>query len=50
MEHRLKTRLQITAGDLLGNAVRTRRNSQTAHAAVRLRNLHSPHRRRKVAP
>jgi hypothetical protein len=50
VEHRLKTRLQITAGDLLGDAVCNRRNSQRAHAAVRLRNLHSPHRRRKVAP
>jgi hypothetical protein len=28
MEHRLKTRLQITAGDLLGDAVCNRRNSQ----------------------
>ena len=50
VERRLKTRLQITTSDFLGDAVCNRRNSQRAHAAVRLRYLHSPHRRRKVAP
>ena len=42
--------LQITTGDLLGDAVCNRRYSQRAHAAICFRNLHSPHRRRKVAP
>ena len=50
VEHRLKTRLQITTGDFLGDAICNRRYSQRAHAAVCFRNLHSSHRRRKVAP
>src|SRR6516165_935815 len=50
MEDRLKTRLQITTSDLLGDTICDRRYSQRAHTAICFRNLHSPHRRRKVAP
>ena len=46
----MKHRLQITTGDILGDAIRYRRNAQRARAAVRFRNFHSSHRRRKVAP
>src|SRR5215216_1888664 len=50
MEHRLQMRLQVSAGNLLGDAVRYRRNTQRARTAIRFRNTHAPHRRRKVAP
>src|SRR5207245_11465620 len=50
MEHRLQTRLQVATGNFLGDAVSDRWNAQRARPALRLRNFHSPHRRRKVAP
>ncbi len=33
MKHRLQTRLQIATGNLLGDAIRNRRNAQRARAA-----------------
>ena len=48
--YRLQTWLQETTGDFLGDAIRYRRDAQRARAAIRFRNFHSPHRRRKVAP
>jgi len=50
MEHRLQAWLQVAPGDFLCDAIRNRRNTQRAHATVRLRNIDPPHRRRKVAP
>jgi hypothetical protein len=50
VEYRLQTRLQISAGDFLGDAIRYRRNSQRSRATIALRNIHAPHRRRKVTP
>ena len=50
VEYRLQTWLQETTSDLLGDAIRYRRNAQRTRAAVRFRNVHSSHRRRKVAP
>jgi len=50
VEHRLQIRLQVASGDLLGDTVGDRRNAQRAPAAVCLRNLDPPHRRRKIAP
>src|SRR5271170_4333246 len=50
VEHRLQTWLQETTSDFLGDAIRYRRNAQRTRAAIRFRNFHSAHRRRKVAP
>ena len=50
MEHRLQDRLQVAAGDLLGDAVGNRWNAQRPLAPIRFRNLHPQHRRREVAP
>jgi hypothetical protein len=50
MECRLHTRLQETASDLLGDAIRYRRNAQRSRSAIRFRNFHPSHRQRKVAP
>jgi len=50
VEHRLQKWLQETTSNFLSDAVRYRRDAQRARAAVRFRNFHSSHRRRKVAP
>ena len=50
MEHRLQDRLQIASSDLLGDAVRYRRNAQRSCPTIRLWNIDPSHRRRKVAP
>ena len=50
VEHRLQTWLQETTSDFLGDAIRYRRNAQRSRAAIRFRNFHPSHRRRKVAP
>ena len=50
VEHRLQDRLQIATGDLLGNAVGDRWNSQRPNTAICLRNLDPQYRRRKIAP
>src|SRR5476651_1837006 len=50
MKHRLQTRLQVATGNFLGDAVSDSWNAQRARTAIRLGNIHSPHRRRKVAP
>ena len=42
MEHRFRDRLQIASGDLLGNAVRNRRNTQRSRPAIRLWNEVDP--------
>src|SRR3954464_1720364 len=44
MEHRLQTRLQVATGNFLGDSVRDSWNAQRARTAIRLRNIHSPHR------
>ena len=41
---------RIPAGNLLGDAIRNRRNAQRARAAIRLRYVHPQHRQRKIAP
>ena len=50
MEHRFQNGLQVSTGNFLGDAVSDSWNAQRARTAIRLRNIHSPHRRRKVAP
>jgi len=50
MKHRLHDRLQVASGDLLGDAISDRRNTQRSRPATRFWNLNPPHRRRKVAP
>src|SRR3984893_368197 len=50
VKHSFQIRLQVPTGDLLSDAIRDRRNAQRARAAVCLRNIAPPHRRRKVAP
>jgi hypothetical protein len=42
VEYRLQMWLQETTGDFLGDAIRYRRDTQRARAAVRFRNFHSP--------
>ena len=50
MEHRLQDRLQVTPGDLLGDAIGNRWNAQRPRPAICFRNVDPPHRRRKIAP
>src|SRR5579863_1207685 len=50
VECRLQMWLQETTSDFLSDAIRYRRDAQRSRAAVRFRNFHSPHRRRKIAP
>lgn len=50
MKHRFQDRLQKTTGDFLGDAIGNRWNAQRPRPAIRFRNIHSPHRRRKVTP
>ena len=49
VKYRLQMWLQEATGDFLRDAIRYRRDAQRARAAVRFRNFHSPHRRRKYA-
>src|SRR5215470_3770659 len=50
VEHRLQPWLQVAPGNLLGDAVGDRWNTQRARASIRFWNIDPPHRRRKVAP
>jgi hypothetical protein len=45
MEHRFQARLQVPTGDLLGDAIRDRRDAQRSRATACLRNIDPPHRR-----
>src|ERR1700674_4866141 len=50
VEHRLQNGLQVTTGDLLGNAVGDSWNPQRPRPAICLRNTDPQYRRRKIAP
>jgi hypothetical protein len=50
MKHWLQDRLQKTTRDFLGDAIGDRWNAQRSRAAIRFRNIHTPYRRREVAP
>src|SRR5262245_4138101 len=50
VKHRLQTRLQVATGNFLGDPVGDSWNAQPARTATRFRNIHSSHRRWKVAP
>jgi hypothetical protein len=50
MEIRLQQRLQVPLDNHLGNPIRYRRDAQRPLAPTFLRNLHHPHRRRKITP
>src|SRR5271156_111949 len=50
MEHRVPSRLQIPADNLLRDSIRHRWYAQRPRPARRLRNVHPPHRLREIAP